>query len=98
MRKNDRTARAPSGLNVRNVSATTGPAAGYVDDGECTACHGEIARSYQSVAMSRALYPWYRDAGVEDLANNHFHHLASDRHYEMTDRDGTLHVERYEPR
>jgi len=69
---------------------------GYVDDIRCAECHQALYESYKSVGMSKT----FSHAGVapivEDFENYHYYHEPSDRHYEMTLRDGKYYQRRYQ--
>jgi Flp pilus assembly protein TadD len=81
---------------VREITKTTGHAAGYVAESICADCHGDIVETYQQVSMSKSFYPFDPQQKIEDFDANHFYHVASDRHYEMTVRDGKMYVSRYQ--
>jgi len=74
----------------------TGAAGGYAPDNECTVCHSDIARTYADVGMARSLYLFDPQSSIEDFVHNHFYHANGDRHYEMSVRDGTMYVARYQ--
>ncbi|MCP4205125.1 MAG: tetratricopeptide repeat protein [bacterium] len=78
------------------ISATSGAAAGYVEDKICATCHRELFESYKSVGMSRAFYRPRVDRMIEDFDNNRLFHEPSQRHYEMTYEDGRLVFKRYQ--
>ncbi len=71
-------------------------AALYADDASCERCHSDIVDTYAKVSMSKSLYRYSPQTRVEDLTNNKLHHEATGRYYEMTERDGRLHVRRYQ--
>jgi predicted CXXCH cytochrome family protein len=59
---------------------------GYVDPASCASCHRSIARTYRLTGMARS----FSKVRVDDFANARFYHAASDRHYTMFGRGGTL--------
>jgi tetratricopeptide (TPR) repeat protein len=71
-------------------------AAGYVTDASCAECHREIAASYQRVGMHHSMSRWRDDASIEDFASGTFFHEPSNRHYEMTRRDGAMLIKRFQ--
>ncbi len=77
------------------IQVTGGAAPGYVNDAACAYCHKE-SQSYRQVAMARSFYRPSADKVIEDLQNNHYHHLPSDRHYELSLRDGDYWFKRYQ--
>lgn len=73
------------------------PAAqGYVDDQVCHQCHEEHAESYSEVAMSNAFGPPTPDRMFETLGNSRFYHEASDRWYDVIERDGKYYQRRWQ--
>jgi hypothetical protein len=64
---------------------------------QCQACHAEIYEKYQQVPMAQTLSRAMPQNVIEDYArNNRFFHEASDRHYEMAQRDGKFYQRRYQ--
>lgn len=63
---------------------------GFSDDTACATCHSGIARSYQSVAMSRSFYRPRPETNIEDFDAPPFHHPKSDQWMELKWRDGKL--------
>lgn len=71
-------------------------APGYVPDKSCAPCHRTIYESYKSVGMARSFYRPSRDKIIEDFENNRFYHPPSQRHYEMTEREGRFFLRRFQ--
>jgi tetratricopeptide (TPR) repeat protein len=68
-------------------------AAGYADPASCAGCHSEIAKTYALTGMGRSLSRVGAAATGNALAgvtSGGYYHAASDRHYTVTTRDGTL--------
>lgn len=80
----------------RPIPVTGGPAAGFVPDSECAVCHQRIAADFGRKGMGMSAYPPTLDNLIEDFENNHFYHAPSDRHYQMTIRDGEIFQRRYQ--
>jgi len=82
-------------LSVLGARATEGAAAGYVEDKICANCHAGQYASYQSVGMARS----FRRAGnaehIEDFGREFFHE-ASERYYQILERDGSLIFRRFQ--
>jgi len=71
----------------------------YADARSCRPCHTEIDESFQDVAMARSFYRPNAANVIEDYeTNNHFSHLASNRHYRMLRRNGRFFQQRYQLR
>jgi tetratricopeptide (TPR) repeat protein len=83
-------------LAALGYAVTGGAAPGYVEDRACANCHGELYESYQEVGMARAFYRPSQELLIEDFANAHFFHEASQRHYEMLWHDGKMTFRRYQ--
>lgn len=64
---------------------------GYVDTGQCAACHRKIYVSYQLTGMARS---FYRAAPGETVGD--FYHEASQTHYSMSVRGGTYYQRRWQ--
>lgn len=79
-------------LPVSQIAATEG----YIDDARCAECHSDLFNSYQDVAMAQSFYPAEGMPIIEDLDNAHYYHPASDRHYEMQQREDGLYQIRYQ--
>ncbi len=79
-----------------DIRVTGGAAPGYVNDRTCSHCHAEIYRSFQSVAMAKSFYRPTSRAPIEDFDNNHFFHPPSQRHYELSVRDGEYWFRRWQ--
>ena len=78
---------AAATLEGLGIEATTGAAAGYVDDRLCSRCHGDIARTYEEVGMSRSFFRPSAERAIEDFENNRFVHRRSGNIYEMERED-----------
>lgn len=69
----------------------------YVDPAVCSGCHAGIVKSYRLTGMGRSFYRPRADTMVEDFkTRNTFYHRASDRYYEMLQRDGKYYQRRYQ--
>ncbi|HBE66980.1 MAG TPA: hypothetical protein DDW52_02420 [Planctomycetaceae bacterium] len=79
-------------LPVSQIAATEG----YIDDARCAECHSDFFDPYQGVAMAQSFYSAEGMPIIEDLAQAHYYHPASDRHYEMQQRDDGLYQIRYQ--
>jgi len=77
-----------NGSAAINDSVTTGAAPGYINDQACAACHIEVYNSYQQMGMAKSFFRPTADKVIEDFDKS-FYHPASQRHYQMTFRDGT---------
>jgi predicted CXXCH cytochrome family protein len=78
-------------------SAHTDAVPDYVDSTTCSGCHQQIFQSYGRTGMGRSISR--PDAGntVEDYrARNKLYNKASDRHYEMSEREGKLYQRRHQ--
>ena len=83
-------------LDGKRIPISTGAAPGYVPDASCASCHPALYRTFQEVGMARSFYPPHADNVIEDFENNHYYHNASDRHYEMIQRNGKFYQMRYQ--
>ncbi len=72
------------------VPSTQGAAPGYVADDVCASCHEDIARSYQSVGMSRSFFAPSRKKNIEDFQTSGFFHRPSSRYYRIWWKDDRL--------
>ena len=70
-----------------------GPRAAYADPALCSSCHEEIARTYSLTGMARS---FARVRNPEVGTANRLYHKASDRHYAVVERDGTLYQRRHQ--
>ena len=78
---------APKNLS----SSDSGAAARYVEPAVCAGCHAEIWQTYRETGMSRSFYRPGPANTIEDYAAEEpFYHLASDRYYVMTQRNGRV--------
>jgi Tfp pilus assembly protein PilF len=69
----------------------------FVDPAVCATCHQEIEMTYRLTGMGRALYRPAAANTVEDYKkHNTYYHAASDRYYEMFERDGKPYQRRYQ--
>ncbi|MCA9445485.1 MAG: tetratricopeptide repeat protein [Candidatus Omnitrophica bacterium] len=64
-----------------------GAAPGYIEDRACEVCHYELFQSYREVGMAQSFYRPGSQPFIEDFENTKFHHIPSDRYYELT-REG----------
>lgn len=80
----------------QRIPVTVGAAPGYVPDAACQSCHALLYDDYQHVGMSHSTFRLSADNLIEDFDNSHFYHEASDRHYEMVQRDGAFFQRRYQ--
>ncbi len=78
-----------------DISVTSGAAPGYVPDAVCEECHAEKAETFAEMGMAKSFYRPSTDNVIEDFEKNHFHHIPSNRHYEMELRDGDYWFRRY---
>jgi predicted CXXCH cytochrome family protein len=94
-----------SGVQFADADDAARPAGFYIsgsDDGylpgdACKACHPDIHETYQHTGMGRSFYRLQPDTVVEDFSkNNSYYHEASDRHYQMIERDGRYYQRRYQ--
>lgn len=84
----------PQASHTRSSQA---PTHSSPDSQVCQSCHAEIYRSYGEVAMARSFYRPSPDNVIEDYTReNHFHHVPSNRHYRMIQREGRFYQRRYQ--
>ena len=70
-------------------SSDSDAAARYVEPAVCAGCHAEIWQTYRETGMARSFYRPAPANTIEDYAAEEpFYHLASDRYYVMTQRNG----------
>lgn len=93
--RNDSASEVGNAEPVRKVSGSSSTE-GYVADAECAECHAELFESYQSLGMANSFYEPSVDNLIEDFENNHYYHAASDKHFEMVVRDGSIYQRRYQ--
>jgi hypothetical protein len=79
-----------------DIRVTQGASPGYVNDRTCTYCHAEKYRSYQAVGMAKSFYRPTSRPPIEDFEHNHFFHAPSQRHYELSLRDGEYWFRRWQ--
>jgi hypothetical protein len=79
-----------------DIRVTGGAAPGYANDRACSYCHGEQYRSYQSVGMAKSFYRPGSRPPIEDFEHNRFFHEPSQRHCELTRRDGDYWFRRWQ--
>ena len=83
-----------------NTSAgqANGSSSGYAAASSCADCHADRARTYALTGMGRSFANVRSGAkGIADFSNrNRLHHIASNRHYTMIERDGRLYERRHE--
>ncbi|PTW62394.1 cytochrome c3-like protein [Breoghania corrubedonensis] len=77
-----------------DIPVTSGAAAGYVPDKTCALCHEAKAESFQHVAMGKSFYRPLARPVIEDFSKG-YHHVPSDRYYEMALDDGAYIFRRY---
>ncbi len=71
--------------------------AGYLPGDACKACHADVYETYQHTGMGRSFYRLQPANIVEDFSGNAaFYHKASDRYYQMIQRDGRYYQRRYQ--
>ena len=74
-----------------------GSDAGYLPGDACIACHADVYETYQHNGMGRSFYRLQPGNIVEDFSENStFYHEASDRYYQMIQRDGRYFQRRYQ--
>ena len=78
------------------LHASTGAAAGYVEDRGCGICHRAKFDSYQEVGMAQSLRRPRRAQRIEDFDLPEFNHAPSQEHYAMRWRDDQLVFERWQ--
>lgn len=78
-----------------DIAVTSGAAPGYVPDATCALCHDDKAESFRDVGMGKSFYRPSAERIIEDFSDTHFHHLPSDRHYEMELRGDAYWFRRY---
>ena len=83
-------------LPLEEVVATSGAAPGYVEDRLCAQCHAELFESYQHVGMANSFMKPDAQRVIEDFENASFFHEPSQRHYEMSQRDGQYFFKRFQ--
>lgn len=89
-------AQAPTDIQSYLDAATTGAAAGYLDDAACATCHRPLYDSFQDVGMSQALKAPGNARSIEAFGEIYFHE-ASGRYYRIEqDNDGSLTFVRYQ--
>ena len=82
-------------LELLGARASTGAAAGYIDDAICATCHKEIYDSYQHVGMSQSFKRPENAIPVETFGIEYYHD-ASKRFYKIVENDQRLVFERYQ--
>jgi predicted CXXCH cytochrome family protein len=71
--------------------------AGYLPGDACKDCHADVYETYQHTGMGRSFYRLEPGNVVEDFTENTaFYHEASDRHYQMIQRNGRYYQRRYQ--
>ncbi|HYM12331.1 MAG TPA: tetratricopeptide repeat protein [Bryobacterales bacterium] len=79
------------------AGACRADAGGYADPSACAGCHRRIWETCRRTGMGRSFYRAQPARMIEDFSRNHtFYHRASDRHYEMLERDGSYYQRRYQ--
>ncbi|HSR67190.1 MAG TPA: tetratricopeptide repeat protein [Acidobacteriota bacterium] len=82
-------------LAAMGMKVSEGAAAGYVEDRACGICHRQIFDSYQEVGMARSFMRPRREESIEDFSQP-FHHVPSDRYYQMSWNGERLVFRRYQ--
>ena len=77
------------------AAALAGAPPGYVEPDACRPCHQALYDRYLGSPMGRSFYSASQAGSIADWDEATFYHEASDRHYEMFRRGGTLYVRRY---
>ena len=87
-----------SGAAINHTSLyISGSDAGYLSGEACRECHADIYETYQHTGMGRSFYRLQPENVVEDFTgNNAYYHKASDRHYQMIQRNGRYFQRRYQ--
>ncbi len=71
--------------------------AGYLPGDACKDCHADVYETYQHTGMGRSFDRLQPGNIVEDFTDNTaFYHEASDRYYQMIQRDGRYYQRRYQ--
>lgn len=78
------------------IAVSVGAAPGYVPDTACRDCHALLYDDYQHVGMALSTFRPSTDNIIEDFENGTFYHKASDRHYEMSHRNGIFYQKRFQ--
>ena len=79
----------------RPSSSEAAASAGYADPESCAVCHDQIARTYGLTGMGRS-FARVRPGQPHLAAAATLHHVPSDRHYTMVERDGRFYQRRHE--
>jgi predicted CXXCH cytochrome family protein len=75
----------------------SGTDSGYLPGDACGGCHADVYETYRHTGMGRSFYRLQPGNVVEDFSeHNSFYHEASDRHYQMIQRDGRYFQRRYQ--
>ena len=82
-------------LGQIGLRATTGAAAGYLDDRTCATCHQETWQSYQAVGMARSFRTASSADRIEDFGGV-FYHEPSQRYFQVKESDSGLEFRRYQ--
>ncbi len=79
------------------TAASDQSSAQYIDATVCQGCHAEIWETYRHTAMARSFVrPRPENTVVDFNGSETFHHDASDRFYQMIQRDGRYFQRRYQ--
>src|SRR5713226_9428794 len=69
----------------------------YVDPATCATCHRDVTEAYLKTGMGRSFFRPRPENTIEDYARSSpFYHKASDRYYQMVERDGKYYQRRYQ--
>lgn len=68
----------------------------YVDPATCNGCHQDIAKTYRATGMGRSFYRPDSNTFSKDITRGIFYHRASDRYYQMYEREGKLYQRRHQ--
>ena len=84
-----------TGAQLRSSNSTSNP--GYAEAGACATCHREISESYARTAMARTFGVMRHGNEFPELdRGGSFHHVASDEHFTIFQRDGKPHLKRHQ--
>ncbi|NOS99726.1 MAG: tetratricopeptide repeat protein [Phycisphaerales bacterium] len=77
-------------------SKPTSAIPGYISDTACAECHRELYDAYAHVGMARSFYRPSPDNIIENWRDARVVHAESNRHYEMSLRDGGMFFKRWQ--
>src|SRR5262245_12142387 len=70
--------------------------AGYLEPGDCAACHREIAESYARTGMARTFGTVRSENEFPELKAGTFHHRASEEYFSVFAKDGKPILKRHQ--